>query len=396
MSFTAVQPRDFPWFDYRRYTFSLGLTHGDHAYLSGHSASEYSPDAGRIVVRGDMADQTRTAYAKIGCLLDAADLGFPDVVRLVENVSVAGIEDYAAVEAVRGETFGSHRPAVSTVCVQRLLRPAALIEIEVVAGPGGRRLQVDSDGRVAWAPAAEAADIVYLSSSVPVDATGRLVGEADLTAQVEQVYANVHSRLASLGLGPRNVAKTVDFITPEAVRQYKQTGAVRRAELAEPYPAATGIVMPRIPAHPGAMIQVDVLASRHDLVPVNPGWARYDKLTYNPAVRGGNVLFLSGQAALDPETERAVHAGDIAAQAEYTYTNLFEVLRAAGAGPQDLVKTIEYVTPAGLDRYREVAGVRERLLRAPWPASTGIVCAGLLRPEFEIEVDALALLGDTS
>src|SRR2546426_7816918 len=44
---------------------------------------------------------------------------------------------------------------------------------------------------------------------------------------------------------------------------------------------------------------------------VNPGWDRYAKLTYSPAVRACNVLFMSGQAALDPATERAVGTGDI-------------------------------------------------------------------------------------
>jgi hypothetical protein len=56
------------------------------------------------------------------------------------------------------------------------------------------------------------------------------------------------------------------------------------------------------------------------------------------------------------------------------------------------VKTIEFVTPAGLERYREVAAVRDRLLTEPYPASTGVVCPALLRPEFEIEVDPLAVL----
>jgi hypothetical protein len=50
------------------------------------------------------------------------------------------------------------------------------------------------------------------------------------------------------------------------------------------------------------------------------------------------------------------------------------------------------VTPAGLPRYRETAAVRERLLAKPYPASTGIVCERLLRPEFEIEVDPLAIV----
>jgi enamine deaminase RidA (YjgF/YER057c/UK114 family) len=110
-------------------------------------------------------------------------------------------------------------------------------------------------------------------------------------------------------------------------------------------------------------------------------------------VKAGNVLFMSGQAALDPATEQAVFDGDIAAQAEYTYANIIDVLKAAGAGPENLVKTIEYVTPGGLERYRDVAKVREQLLKMPYPASTGCVCEALLRPEFLIEVDPLAILG---
>ncbi|HEX6317231.1 MAG TPA: RidA family protein, partial [Burkholderiales bacterium] len=76
----------------------------------------------------------------------------------------------------------------------------------------------------------------------------------------------------------------------------------------------------------------------------------------------------------------------------YTYGNILKVLEAAGGGPQHLVKTIEYVTPAALARYREVAGVRAKLLREPFPASTGLVCEALLRPEMLIEIDPFAVL----
>jgi hypothetical protein len=55
------------------------------------------------------------------------------------------------------------------------------------------------------------------------------------------------------------------------------------------------------------------------------------------------------------------------------------------------VKTVEYVTTPGLVNYRNTAEVRESLLMKQFPASTGVVCEGLLRPEFEIEVDPLAI-----
>ena len=382
-----ILPGDFPWFDYSRYTFSLGVTNGQHAYLSGHSASRYDPDAGGIVVTGGMEEQARTAYAKIERILEAAGRTFADVVRVVENVTLDGAGSYAEAEAVRAEVFGEHRPAVTTMIVDRLLRPAAWIEIEVTAGPPGDALASD---RPAQARARRSDGVVHLSSILPLDVGGEVVAPGDLVGQTHAIYERAGEVLAAMGLGWTNVVKTVDVVTPAALAAYKHTGRVRRDHLVPDYPAATGVLMERL-AHLEALIQVDFTASVHEPQAVNPGWERYRKLTYSPAVRAGGLLFMSGQAALDPPTEQALHTGDVAAQAEYTYTNILTVLRTAGLGPEHLVKTIEYVTPAGLPRYREVAEVRRQLLREPWPASTGIVCAALLRPEFEIEIDPLAV-----
>ncbi|TMK22551.1 MAG: RidA family protein [Actinobacteria bacterium] len=367
----AIRPTHFPWFDYARYTFSLGLRRGPSAWLSGHSASEYDPADGHIVVKGGMGEQTRTAYAKIAAILSAADRSFGDVRRVVEYVTADGIEDYADAAAVRREVCGDGTPAVCTVVVNRLLRPQALIEIEVTAGPPG--------------------DVVYLPSLTAIRDDGSVDADGDLVGQTRVVFEKAARLLEAAGLSMRNVVKTLDYTTPATLADYRKTGRVRKDMLGPVYPAAAGILLSRL-QHPDALVSLDVIASRADPVPVNPGWERYAKLTYSPAVRAGSMLFLSGQAALDPTTEKAVHPGDVAAQAEYTYTNILEVLRAAGAGPENLVKTIEYVTPAGLARYRDVAAVRERLLKEPYPASTGAICEALLRPEFEIEIDPLAIL----
>lgn len=369
----ALDPVRFPWFDYSRYTFSLGLTDGARSWLSGHSASAYDPDERRIVVRGGMTEQAATAYEKILAILEAAGHAPGDVHRVVEYVTAAGIDAYAEAEHVRREVFGRHSPAVCTVVVNRLLRPQALIEVEVTSGPDGRALPggaLATDG------------LVYLPSiTAPGD---------DLVTQTGAAFERVRALLEGAGLNLSNVVKTVDYTTPATLGDYKRTGRVRASVLGPVFPAAAGILLSRLQT-PGALVSLDVIASRHPAEAVNPGWERYSKLTYSPAVRAGDVLLMSGQAALDPETERAVHPGGIAAQAGYTYRNIIAVLEAAGLGPEHLVKTIEYVTPAGLPRYREVAAVRERLLCAPFPASTGAVCEALLRPEFEIEIDPTAV-----
>jgi len=377
MTTTAIKPTHFPWFDYSRYSFSLGLKTPASVYLSGHTASEYDPAAKRIVVRGGMTEQVRTAWAKIGAILDAAGLGLSNVARVVEYLRPEGIERYAEAAAVRDEVFGAHRPVVNTVPVKSLLRPEAFIEIEVTAETKiGERA---SSG------------VVFLPTVQPVDEQGRIVGAGDVVAQTEAIFEQAGRMLSALGLGFDRVVKTVDYITPAALAAYKATGRVRRARLGPVYPGAAGILMPRL-MHPEALIQYDFIAVRDAPVAVNPGWERYQKLTYSPAVRAGKLLFMSGQGSLDPATERVVFENDVIAQAQYTYENILKVVAAAGGGPQHLVKTIEYVTPAALERYRGVADVRSKLLREPWPASTGLVCEALLRPEMLIEVDPFAIL----
>ncbi|HZO04068.1 MAG TPA: RidA family protein [Burkholderiales bacterium] len=377
MSFTLLKPKHFPWFDYSRYSFSMGLQSASGTYLSGNTASEFDPAAKRMVVKGGMTDQVRTAWAKIGAILESGGLSYADVTRVVEYVKPEGIERYGEANAVRDEIFGFHKPVVCTVPVKALLRPDAFIEIEVTASPvPGKR---------------ETSGVVFLPTVQPVDDRGNIIGAGDVVAQTRAIFERAGEMLAALGVGFDRVVKTCDYITPAALAAYKGTGRVRKEHLGPVYPGAAGILMPRL-MHPEALIQYDFIASRDTPAAVNPGWTRYQKLTYSPAVRAGKLLFMSGQGSLDPATERVVFDGDVVAQAEYTYGNVLKVLEAAGGGPQHLAKTIEYVTPAALPRYRDVARVREKLLREPWPASTGLVCEALLRPEMLIEIDPFAVL----
>jgi len=367
----AIRPERFPWFDYTRYTFSLGLDLGGGlAVLSGHTASEYDAEQGRIVVKGPLAQQVRTAYAKIEAILEAAGLGLSDIVRVIEYVKLAEIDRYPEVERARREILGEARPTINTVGVSSLLRPEALLEVEVIGSKGGGEDPFDG--------------IVYLPSLTAPEA-------GDLVGQTAAVYDQAAALLAPLGLSLADVTKTVDYCPISAISDYRYTGRVRRERLGPVYPGATGILVERL-RHPGALIQVDVIGSRHPKVAVNPGWERYLKLTYNPAVRAGRVLFMSGQAALDPPSGKALFEGDVVAQADYTYGNIVSVLQAAGLGPEHLVKTIEYVLPGALPDYRKVAEVRAHHLRTPFPASTGLVVPRLLRPEFLIEVDPMAIL----
>ncbi|MBB4264099.1 RidA family protein [Bradyrhizobium sp. CIR3A] len=375
MTISAIHTERFPWFDYKRYSFSLGLKTAAGTYLSGATASEYDAASRRMVVRGGMQEQISTIYAKVAAILEGGSLGYEDVVRIVEYVRPEGIERYEGAAAVRRELFGAYQPVVNTVPVRSLVRQDAFIEIEVTAAP----------------PTAVEPPAVFLPTIQPVDDQGKILGPGDLLAQTEAVYDRAARKLSALGLGFDRVVKIATYITPPALAAYEKTMQVRRARLGPVFPTAGCAVMPRL-LHPEALIQCDFIATRETPVAVNPGWASYDEFASSPAVRAGKLLYMSGQGALDPKTRRVLHEGDIVGQSEYIYENVLQLVRAAGGAPHHLVKTIEYVAPASLDRYRDVAGLRSKLLQDPLPASTGLISEALLRPEMRIEVDALAVL----
>ena len=338
----AITPADFPWFKYSDYTFSLGLMHGNDAFLSGHSASEHDPESGRMVVKGDMTAQARTAYSKIECILAAEGLTFADVTHVVENVTVQGILDYDAARSVREEIFGIHHPSLTTVVVERLLRPAALIEIEVQATRGGGKSLI-SEVEAGWSRSAirEGHDgAVFLPTMLPVDAHGEVLHQGDFVAQYRYCLEKAGALLDRIGMNLGQAVTTYDFSTPATRDVYPKSGRARKELLggAGVFPGAGGILMSRL-HHPEILVAVDITASRHELKSVNPGWKRYETLTYTPGVLAGDTLYMSGFASLDMETQEALHPGDVVAQAEVTYGAIMEVLAAAGATAADLVST---------------------------------------------------------
>ncbi len=390
MTFSAIEPAEFPWYDYEGYTFSLGLSIDGHVLNSGHSGSAFNVEKGKPDVVGGMGEQAQTAYAKHAAILAAANLTMSDVTRVVENVTIAGLPTYNEAQDVRRLLFGEHIPVIETVIVDRLVRGKALIEIEVHASPGGGTTLVSGTpgSDLTWRrdTVRQGHDgAVYLPTLLPIDAEGNIVADGDIVGQYFYCLERAGELLESAGLTISHLVNTVDYSTPTTRERYPKIGRARKDMLGPVYPGAAGILMSELHA-PGVLCAIDATASTYLPTKVNPGWARYDTLTYNPGLLAGDTLYMSGFASLDMESQAATHAGDLGKQAEATYGAIVETLAAVGAGPESLIGTVEYVTPAGLPDYRVVADVRREVLKSPYPASTGIVCAGLLRPEFLLEV----------
>lgn len=113
-------------------TFSPAVRAGDYIFVSGVTAMDENR---QIVGVGDIAAQARYIYAKIAKVLEAAGADMGHVVETVDYVTT--FENYEKTAAVRREIFGDGPfPAATGVKVSELVRPAALIEIKVVAYVG--------------------------------------------------------------------------------------------------------------------------------------------------------------------------------------------------------------------------------------------------------------------
>ena len=119
-----------------------------------------------------------------------------------------------------------------------------------------------------------------------------------------------------------------------------------------------------------------------------------DTLTFSPAVRAGNLLFISGTTAVDDDL-KIVGNGDIVAQTRFIFEKFGRILRAAGASFDNIVETTDYFL--NLADYKRTAEVRREFFKGPqYPAATGVLVAGLIRKDALIEIKATAVLGPRS
>ena len=107
----------------------------------------------------------------------------------------------------------------------------------------------------------------------------------------------------------------------------------------------------------------------------------------------GNLLFTSGQAAIDSQGN-IVGVGDFDAQAQQVFKNLSDVLQQGGSSLAQVIKVTIYLTD--MTNFMKVIALRERFFSAPYPADTLIEVSSLALPELEIEIEAIALTQDST
>ena len=109
---------------------------------------------------------------------------------------------------------------------------------------------------------------------------------------------------------------------------------------------------------------------------------------YSPAIRAGNLLFLSGQIPIDPASGVTVE-GDIEAQTERVMQNIAELLKAAGATFADVVRTTVFL--ADMNEFAAMNAVYCMYVGEPAPARSTVQVSRLPR-DARVEIDVIAVL----
>ena len=107
--------------------------------------------------------------------------------------------------------------------------------------------------------------------------------------------------------------------------------------------------------------------------------------TYSQAVRQGDLVFLSGQIPLVPETMEIV-TGGVEQQIHQVFKNLSAVCTAAGGTLDDILKLTIYLTDMG--DFPQVNAIMEQYFATPYPARAAIGVAALPKGAL-VEMDAI-------
>jgi len=116
---------------------------------------------------------------------------------------------------------------------------------------------------------------------------------------------------------------------------------------------------------------------------IHPPFAPYSHGTVIPA--GQKLVFLSGQLGIAADGSVPP---DCAGQTRLAFENIVAVLREAGLGLENIVRINAFVS--GREHLRPYMDVRNTLFAEPLPASTLMIVSGFARPEFFVEIEAVA------
>jgi enamine deaminase RidA (YjgF/YER057c/UK114 family) len=107
--------------------------------------------------------------------------------------------------------------------------------------------------------------LVYIAGQVSSDASGKLVGEGNFEAQVEQVFKNVKLALQAAGADMTDIVKMNTYLVAEVGQDdLPKMRAIRDRYMSKDKPPASTLVVVSRLARPGWLIEIEAVAALDD------------------------------------------------------------------------------------------------------------------------------------
>ena len=121
---------------------------------------------------------------------------------------------------------------------------------------------------------------------------------------------------------------------------------------------------------------------------VSSGAVWEDKVGYSRAVRVGNIIEVSGTAAID--RDKIISPNNVQGQTKFIIQKIERALKEAGGTLNDVVRTRIYVTD--ISQWEAVGKVHGEFFNDIKPATTMVEVKSLIDPNFLVEIEATAIL----
>ena len=112
---------------------------------------------------------------------------------------------------------------------------------------------------------------------------------------------------------------------------------------------------------------------------------------FSRAVRVGSIIAVGGTAPIDANG-KTVGVGDPAAQTRRCFEIIEQALKEAGAGLDSIIRTRTFLTD--ISHWEESGRAHGEIFNSIRPASTMVQVTGFIEPDWLVEIEADAVIGD--
>jgi reactive intermediate/imine deaminase len=251
---------------------------------------------------------------------------------------------------------------------------------------GKQIVRVGPDFNLPFSPAVKAGGLIYVAGHMATDEKGQVI-QGDIKAQTKRALDNIGQVLKAADSSFENVASVYVYLKSAA--DFPAMNEVYRTYFPKDPPGRTTVQSDFV--LPGGLIEISMIAIPRgkERKVIHPSDWMKSPNPYSYGIRSGDTLFLAGLVSRNGK-DNSVVTGDIKAQTKAVMDNAGEILKAAGMAHSDVATSRVYITDAAA--FQDMNSVYRTYFPKDPPARA-TVKAGLMGPQFVVEITMIAVKG---